>query len=127
MELTKRVWSVRAAKGDWEIGERYREPDGFGLSLPSGFVVRRFGAELLGPGDLLRPWQTVGPFATRPFEPVWSVVAPTPPRAAPSWRSPRSSSTCRLPMRSWESWSPRGSGTWLLRDGPPIDYADLVA
>jgi hypothetical protein len=24
----------------------------------------------------LRPWQTVGTFATRPFEPVWSVVAP---------------------------------------------------
>ena len=24
----------------------------------------------------MRPWQTVGPFATRPFEPVWSVAAP---------------------------------------------------
>jgi hypothetical protein len=62
--------------------EGYPEPDGFGLLLLSGFVVRRvgragrFGAELLGPGDLLRPWQTVGAFATRPFEPAWSVVAP---------------------------------------------------
>lgn len=49
----------------------------------SGFLVRRvgrggrFGAELLGPGDLLRPWQTVGAVASQPFEPLWSVVAPT--------------------------------------------------
>ena len=70
------------AKGDWDPGVRYREPDGFGLFLLSGFVVRRvgragrFGAELLGPGDLLRPWQSVGAFASRPFDPVWSVVAP---------------------------------------------------
>jgi hypothetical protein len=72
---------VTIAKGDWDPGARYREPDGFGLFLLSGFVVRRvgragrFGAELLGPGDLLRPWQSVGAFSSRPFEPVWSVVA----------------------------------------------------
>lgn len=77
-----RARTVRIARGDWDPGELYRRPDGFGLLLLSGFVVRRvgragrFGAELLGPGDLLRPWQTVGTFATRPFEPVWSVVAP---------------------------------------------------
>jgi hypothetical protein len=76
-----RARTVRIAKGDWDAGGRYREPDGFGLFLLSGFVVRRvgragrFGAELLGPGDLLRPWQAIGPFATRPFEPIWSVVA----------------------------------------------------
>jgi hypothetical protein len=75
-----RARTVTIAKGDRDTGERYRDPDGFGLFLLSGFVVRRvgragrFGAELLGPGDLLRPWQTVGTFATRPFEPVWSVV-----------------------------------------------------
>ncbi|MBS1678392.1 MAG: Crp/Fnr family transcriptional regulator [Actinobacteria bacterium] len=73
---------ARIAKGDWDPAEAYREPAGFGLLVLSGFLVRRvgragrFGAELLGPGDLLRPWQTVGPFATRPFEPVWSVVVP---------------------------------------------------
>ncbi len=55
--------------------------DGFGLLLLSGFLVRRvgrggrFGAELVGPGDLLRPWQTIGATATAPFEPSWSVVA----------------------------------------------------
>jgi CRP/FNR family transcriptional regulator, cyclic AMP receptor protein len=76
-----RARTVTIAKGEWDLGHRYGEPDGFGLFLLSGFVVRRvgrggrFGAELLGPGDLLRPWQTVGRLATRPFEPVWSVVA----------------------------------------------------
>jgi CRP/FNR family cyclic AMP-dependent transcriptional regulator len=55
--------------------------DGFGLLLLSGFLVRRvarggrFGAELVGPGDLLRPWQTIGATASPPFEPSWSVVA----------------------------------------------------
>lgn len=73
---------MKLTKGDWDSDLRFPEPDGFGLLLLSGFVVRRvaragrFGAELLGPGDLLRPWQTVGRFATRPFEPAWSVVTP---------------------------------------------------
>lgn len=73
----------RIAKGAWDPGVRHAEPDGFGLLLLSGFVVRRvdragrFGSELLGPGDLLRPWQRVGVSASRPFEPVWSVIATT--------------------------------------------------
>jgi CRP/FNR family transcriptional regulator, cyclic AMP receptor protein len=77
-----RARTVTISKGEWDSRERYRGHDGFGLLLLSGFVVRRvgqagrFGAELLGPGDLLRPWQTIGTFATRPFEPVWSVAAP---------------------------------------------------
>jgi len=56
--------------------------DGFGLLVLAGFLVRRvgrgdrFGAELLGPGDLLRPWQTIGAVASAPFEPTWTVVAP---------------------------------------------------
>ena len=72
--------TAKVVKGDWDTGEGHRDPDGFGLLLLSGFVVRRvgragrFGAELLGPGDLLRPWQTVGALASSPFEPVWSVV-----------------------------------------------------
>ena len=54
---------------------------GFGLLLLSGFLVRRvsqggrFGAELLGPGDLLRPWRTLGYQASMPFEPAWTVVS----------------------------------------------------
>jgi CRP-like cAMP-binding protein len=34
-----------------------------------------FGAELLGPGDLLRPWQVPGRLASRPFESTWQTVA----------------------------------------------------
>jgi CRP-like cAMP-binding protein len=59
------------------------EDAGFGLLVLTGFLVRRvgrggrFGAELLGPGDLLRPWQTIGATASAPFEPSWTVAAPT--------------------------------------------------
>ena len=49
----------------------------------AGFLVRRvgqggrFGAELLGPSDLLRPWQTVGGAASIPFEPIWDAITDT--------------------------------------------------
>lgn len=81
--LACRARTARIAKGSWEPGSRDDEADGFGLLLLSGFMVRRvgkagrFGAELLGAGDLLRPWQTVGIVATQPFEPAWSVIEPT--------------------------------------------------
>jgi hypothetical protein len=86
VEAARRACRARVSripKGNWDPTERHREPDGFGLLLLSGFVVRRvgrggrFGAELLGPGDLLRPWQTMGSVATRPFEPRWSAIATT--------------------------------------------------
>jgi CRP-like cAMP-binding protein len=73
----------RLGKGDWDpaavsptVGE------GFGLLVLSGFLVRRvgreghFGAELLGAGDLLRPWQSLDATASRPFEPTWQTIAP---------------------------------------------------
>jgi hypothetical protein len=201
--------TVTIARGDWDMGELYRRPDGFGLFLLSGFVVRRvgragrFGAELLGPGDLLRPWQTVGGFATRPFEPVWSVAVPAEValldaafarRAAPYptvavqlvdratlrsrhlvlalaivqqprvdrrlhwlfWHladrwgrtgpegvrvevplthsllgelvaARRPSVTTALSGLAAEGKVERDGGAWLLRGGPPVDYADLVA
>jgi hypothetical protein len=78
-----RARTAKIAKGTWNPHELFPRPDGFGLLQLSGFVVRRvgragrFGAELLGPGDLLRPWQTVGAIATLPFEPLWSVVGTT--------------------------------------------------
>ena len=57
------------------------DPGGFGLLVLSGLLTRRvgqggrFGAELLGPGDLLRPWQKVGGAASIPFEPVWIAIS----------------------------------------------------
>ncbi len=53
------------------------DPGGFGLLILSGFITRevgqraRFGAEVLGPGDLLRPWQDDADGDSIPVEPVW--------------------------------------------------------
>ncbi len=75
---------LRIPPGAWRPQGR-SEPDDaeFGLLVSEGFLVRRvdqggrFGAELLGPGDLLRPWQTVGREASVPFEPQWTAVTPS--------------------------------------------------
>lgn len=75
---------LAVASGEWQPdGLDSPDPGGFGLLLLSGFLVRRvgqggrYGAELLGPGDLLRPWQTVGQVASIPFEPRWEAIADT--------------------------------------------------
>jgi CRP/FNR family cyclic AMP-dependent transcriptional regulator len=53
---------------------------GIGLLVLDGLLVRRvgrggrFGAELLGPGDLLRPWQHDGEDTTLPFETSFRVM-----------------------------------------------------
>jgi CRP-like cAMP-binding protein len=57
---------------------------GYGLLVIDGLLVRRvgfdgrWGAELLGPGDLLRPWEGdgEGSTGTLPFEASWRVMAP---------------------------------------------------
>jgi CRP/FNR family cyclic AMP-dependent transcriptional regulator len=73
---------ARIPKGDWDPRGGGTDPGGFGLLVDSGYLVRRvgqggrFGAELLGPGDLLRPWQTVGADASLPFEPRWTAITP---------------------------------------------------
>lgn len=73
----------RLGKGAWDPADiSSAVGEGFGLLVLSGFLVRRVGreghagAELLGSGDLLRPWQTLGPTASRPFEPSWQAIAP---------------------------------------------------
>jgi CRP/FNR family transcriptional regulator, cyclic AMP receptor protein len=75
---------VEIGRGRWE-SKAFESPDpgGYGLLVLIGFLVRRvgqggrFGAELLGPGDLLRPWQTVGAVASIPFEPAWTAITDT--------------------------------------------------
>lgn len=73
----------RLDKGRWEPPEPGAALNaGFGLLVLSGFIVRRvgreghFGAELLGGGDLLRPWQSLRAAASRPFEPRWRTIEP---------------------------------------------------
>src|SRR3954466_3812136 len=70
-----------AFEGPWqptEAGESVR--GGIGLLLLDGLVVRRvgrtgrYGAELLGPGDLMRPWQHDGEDVTLPFDTTFRVI-----------------------------------------------------
>jgi CRP-like cAMP-binding protein len=67
--------------GPWDPPEPVPGSEGFGLLVLSGFLVRRvgreglFGAEILGPDDLLRPWQAPGRVASQPFESGWQTIA----------------------------------------------------
>src|SRR3954452_1054606 len=74
---------VRIARGRWDArppAERTR--DGYGFLILEGLLVRRVGidervaAELLGPGDVLRPLEHDGEEATLPFAATWRVLEP---------------------------------------------------
>jgi CRP/FNR family transcriptional regulator, cyclic AMP receptor protein len=59
--------TITVAAGPWrQARSPERARGGYGLLLVDGTMIRRvgidgrFGAELLGPGDLLRPWQREG-------------------------------------------------------------------
>ncbi len=74
---------VRLRRGPWR-GEGTELPrDGIGLLVLEGLLVRRvgvdgrFGAELLGDGDLLRPWQGEDAQPTLPRTTGWRVLEPT--------------------------------------------------
>src|SRR3954464_6257456 len=76
--------TVIAFEGRWEPeGEGEGVRGGIGLLLLEGLVVRRvgrigrYGAELLGPGDLMRPWQHDGEDVTLPFETSFRVIDQT--------------------------------------------------
>jgi hypothetical protein len=71
------------APGSWDARDAaHLAADGYGLLALDGLLMRRvgvegrFGAELLGSGDLLRPWQHDGEEAVLPFDMAWQVVAP---------------------------------------------------
>jgi CRP/FNR family cyclic AMP-dependent transcriptional regulator len=68
--------------GTWDAKEdAHLAADGFGLLVLDGLLVRRvgygnrLGAELLGPGDLLRPQEHDGEEATLLFEATWRVLS----------------------------------------------------
>jgi CRP/FNR family transcriptional regulator, cyclic AMP receptor protein len=84
-EATRRCFAtqVQLPEGYWQPGEEAAAArDGFGLLVLDGLVIRRvgthgrFGAELLGAGDLLRPWQDGGEDIAPPFGVLFTVAEP---------------------------------------------------
>ena len=86
-ELGRRKLIVRrhfVEPGSWE-GERLREagPEHVGLLLLGGLMTRELvladnvSSELLGPGDLVRPWQAAGPERLVPYEIRWTALERT--------------------------------------------------
>jgi CRP/FNR family cyclic AMP-dependent transcriptional regulator len=70
--------------GPWELGGRYKlDPAFFGLLVVDGTIAHdvelggRRCSELLGPGDLLRPWEyDESHLASVPSESAWHVLEP---------------------------------------------------
>jgi CRP/FNR family transcriptional regulator, cyclic AMP receptor protein len=74
--------AVDVPRGSWEVSELAPDEMGFGLLVLSGILCRRvvqgecYGAELIGPGDLLRPWDTIGDWSSIPSESSWLALEP---------------------------------------------------
>lgn len=72
---------LRLSAGDG-VSEASPLKDGIGILVLGGLMIRRvgidgrFGAELLGEGDLLRPWGWESDSSTLPLEMAWSIVQP---------------------------------------------------
>jgi CRP/FNR family transcriptional regulator, cyclic AMP receptor protein len=68
--------------GRWRTSRAVLASDGIGLLVLRGLLIRRvgvdgrFGAELLGIGDLLRPWQDEDYPSTLPTSTGWGVIEP---------------------------------------------------
>jgi len=86
-EEARRVLAVRyhvVEPGPWD-GERLRDagPENVGLLMLDGLMTRELAladnvsGELLGPGDLVRPWQAAGPERLVPFGVRWTVLETT--------------------------------------------------
>lgn len=80
-ECLARVISI--SPGRWQDAESAEHDEGIGLLVLGGLLIRRvaidarFGAELLGEGDLLRPWHGKGEPATLPMTTAWRILEPT--------------------------------------------------
>lgn len=74
--------AVNLPRGRWNGQRENMTPDGVGLLVLRGLLIRRvgvgggFGAELLGQGDLLRPWQGEGAQSTLSPTTGWQVLEP---------------------------------------------------
>ena len=78
---TSRARVLRVERGEWDARHDAQQVrGGHGLLVLSGVLVRRvgitdhIGAELLGPGDLLRPLEHDGEQATLPFAATWRAL-----------------------------------------------------
>ncbi len=75
--------AARIAPGPWRGDGASIIRDGIGLLVIDGLLIRRvgvdgrFGAELLGEGDLLRPWQEQDAPPMLPLTTGWRVLEPT--------------------------------------------------
>ena len=70
--------------GDWSGDEDYPAAAGhLGLLVLEGLLARemevgeRSAIELMGPGDILRPWVKVAAYSSVPIDSHWTVVEPT--------------------------------------------------
>jgi CRP/FNR family transcriptional regulator, cyclic AMP receptor protein len=74
--------TVSVPVGRWRASQTPPPGEGIGLLVLRGLLIRRvgvdgrFGAELLGAGDLLRPWQGDGEPPTLPISTGWRVIEP---------------------------------------------------
>jgi CRP/FNR family cyclic AMP-dependent transcriptional regulator len=74
--------TIRMPRGRWNVPGPEGLRDGIGLLLLEGLLLRRvgidgrFGAEVLGVGDLLRPWQSEDARATLALTTGWRVLEP---------------------------------------------------
>lgn len=84
-EIAERVCLARSLEvptGPWDADTVMSEGEdsSLGLLVISGVLSRRViqnecrGAELIGPGDLLRPWDPVGDWASIPTESSWLAI-----------------------------------------------------
>lgn len=72
--------AINLPRGRWDGQRADMTPGGIGLLVLGGLLIRRvdvgggFGAELLGQGDLLRPWQGEGAQSTLSSTSGWRVL-----------------------------------------------------
>lgn len=78
-----RAHVLELPRGRWEVDCDELDCSGFGLLVLAGILCRRvvqserYGAELIGPGDLMRPWDQVGAWTTIPAESTWVALQPS--------------------------------------------------
>jgi hypothetical protein len=77
------VRTHRLGIGPWDVSRLANaSADHIGLLVVDGVIAREtivadhVSAELLGPGDLIRPWQRASKSELLPVEVVWSVLSP---------------------------------------------------